>query len=116
MAGKPGATKSSEKNWRPRGMAAWLLTAVGGLLAVLMATLAVCMASPIRRDGLGNFVALALFFPLHLLVFTLLAAVLARLAKRCRARLAAWVFRLVAILTAFMAVAPAIAVWRNTMN
>ena len=56
---------------------------------------------------------MALFFPLHLLVATLVAAVVAFVARRCRARLAAWVFGLVVVLTAVMALTPTIAVWQR---
>ena len=49
-----------------------MLTAVACLLAVVMVVLAFCMAFPVRWDGPGKFGALALYFPLHLLVFTLL--------------------------------------------
>ena len=101
------------KNWRPRGVPEWLLTVVACLLAVIMATLAYCMLNPIRWDGLGKFGAMALFFPLHLLMVTLVAAVLAFLARRSSARLATWVFGLVVILTAAMALTPAVAVWQQ---
>ena len=83
------------------------------LLAVIMAGLAYCMAYPVRWDGFGKLGAVALFFPLHLLVATLVAAVLALVARWRRARLAAWVFGLAVILTAVMALTPAIAVWQQ---
>ena len=73
---------------RPKRIASWLLTAVAALFATIAVTVAICMSNPIRWDGLGIFGALALFFPLHLLVLTLLAAALALLAGRCNARLA----------------------------
>ena len=95
--------ESSEKSWKPRGIWAWLLTPVASLLAVFMVTLALCMMHPVRWDGLGIIGALALYFPLHLLVVTLVAAVLAFVAMRCRARLAVAVFSLVVVL---MAVTP----------
>jgi hypothetical protein len=93
--------------------AARLWTLVACLLALLMAGLAYCMLSPVRWDGLGKFGALALFFPLHLLTFTLVAGVLVFLAKRAGARLAVWIFGLVMIMTVAMALTPAIAVWRH---
>jgi hypothetical protein len=110
--GKTGRL-SAGSGWRPRGVWAWMLTLVAFLLAVLMATLAYCMMNPVRWDGPGKFAAVALFFPLHLLVATLVPAVLAFLAMRSSARLAAWVFGLVVILTAVMALTPAIAVWQQ---
>ncbi len=103
--------KPSENNWHPRSISTWLLTLAACLLAVITATLAYCMLYPVRWDGPGIFGALALFFPLHLLVVTMVAAVLAWLARRCRTRLAAWVFGLVVILTAIMALTPTVAVW-----
>lgn len=102
--------------WRPRGIFAWLLTLVACLLAVVMAGLAYCMMSPVRWDGFGKLGAIALFFPLHLLVFTLVAAVLALVAAGRRARLAECVFGLVMILTVVMALVPAIAVWQQAQQ
>ena len=101
------------KTARPRGVWAALLTLTACLLAILMAGLAYCMMNPVRWDGAGRLGALALFFPLHLLVFTVLSAALAFLSKRSGASLAAWVSRLVVILTAAMALTPTIAVWRQ---
>jgi acetyl esterase/lipase len=96
---------------RRYGAIAWLLLAC--VLALLIAGLAYCMVSPVRWDGPGKFGALALFFPLHLLVFTFVAAVLTFLARRSGAGHAAWVFILVTIMTVAMALTPAIAVWRQ---
>ena len=93
--------------------AARLWTLVACLLVLLMAGLAYCMLRPVRWDGLGKFGALALFFPLHLLTFTLVAGVLVFLAKRAGARWAVWIFGLVMIMTVAMALTPAIAVWRE---
>jgi len=112
ILGKTGRL-SAGSQWRPRGAGAWLLIVVACLLTVLMAGLAYCMVRPVRWDGPGKFGGAALFFPLHLLAFTLFAAVLALLAKRAGARLAAWVFGLVVILTAAMALTPTITVWRQ---
>ena len=82
-------------------------------MAVLMSLLAYCMVNPVRWDGLGIFGALALYFPLHLLAFTVAAAMLAFIARRCRARLAEWAFGFVMILTVAMALTPTVAVWRK---
>jgi acetyl esterase/lipase len=90
-----------------------LLTFIACLLALLMAGLAYCMMNPVRWDGPGRYAAAALYFPLHLLVATPVAAVLAFVARRCRERLAAWVFGLVVILTAIMALTPTIAMWQR---
>lgn len=97
----------------PKGALAWVLTAAAGLLAVITATLAICMYYPIRWDGLGIVGALALLFPLHLLVFAVLAALLTYLADRCEAKLAAWMFGFVLIMTTVMALTPTIAVWQR---
>lgn len=96
-----------------QGAAARLWTLVACLLVLLMAGLAYCMLSPVRWDGLGKFGALALFFPLHLLTFTLVAGVLVFLAKRAGAGLAVWILSLAMIMTVAMALTPAIAVWRQ---
>jgi acetyl esterase/lipase len=102
------------KNWKPRGVLAWSLTVVGCLLAVLMVGLAYCMAYPVRWDGPGKFGAIALLYPLHLLVFTMAAAGLACLANRRPNRLPAWMFGFVAVLTVIMALSPTIVIWRKT--
>ena len=94
-------------------VAAWLLTVVACLLAVIVAGLAYCMAYPVRWDGLGIYGTFALWFPLHLLVLTLVAAVLAFLARQLQATLATWVFGLVVVLTAVMALAPTISLWQR---
>jgi len=104
---------TDKKVWKPQGVLVRLLTVAACLLAALMAGLAYCMAYPVRWDGPGKLGAVALFFPLHLLVFTLVAAMLAFLAKRSGVRLAAWVFCLVAVLTVAMALTPTIAVWQR---
>ena len=90
-----------------------MLTLGALLLPVVMAMLAYCMAYPVPWEGLGKFGALALFFPLHLLIATLGVAVLSFLAKRSGARLAAWVFGFLVMLTATMALVPTIALWRQ---
>jgi acetyl esterase/lipase len=77
-----------------------------------MAGLAYYMMFPFGWDGPGKIGAMALSFPLHLLVFALLASALAYVAKRSIAQVAMWVFCLVIILSGMMALAPTIAVWR----
>jgi acetyl esterase/lipase len=106
QASAPGA-------WRPQGAAAWSVTIVVALLAACMVGLAWCMLSPVRWDGVGFLGAVALFFPLHLFLFTAKAAGLTLLARRCKARAAAWLSVLVLILTAIMALAPAVAAWQR---
>ena len=92
-----------KKRWKPRGMWAWPLTMVAGLLALITAVLAYCIAVPIAFDSLGGFAATyALLYPLHLLLLTVAAAVMAYIAWRSRARLAWLVFGFVSILTVIM--------------
>jgi len=104
---------SPESTWRPRGPLALALTIVACLLLVAAAGLAYCMAFPVRWDGLGKLGAVALFFPLHLLLATLAAALLWAVAGWLRARLAAWVFAAVVVLTALMALVPTAAIWQR---
>jgi acetyl esterase/lipase len=111
MHGDGASWEASRKRWRPQGVLAWLMTVIACLLAAITATVAFCMLNPVRWDGLGKFGALALFFPLHLLPVTVVAAVLAWFARRCRTRLAAWLFGLAMMLTAIMALTPTVAVW-----
>src|SRR5262245_57510029 len=94
-------------------MAKGVLTLVALLLAVATAGLALCMALPLRWSGVGRFGALALFFPLHLLVLTGAAMLLAWLARRSRASLARGLFGATAILSLFMALVPALAMWQR---
>jgi len=102
---------TDSRNWKLQGMFAWSLTVVACLLMVLMAGLAYCMVVPARFDGLGGFAAsYALIYPLHLLLFTTMAAIMAYMALRSRARLAVWVFGLVLILTMIMGLLPTFAI------
>jgi len=71
------------------------------------------MTYPVRWDGPGKLGALALFFPLHLLLFTLIAGVLAFFAKRSHAVLATGLFGLVIMLTVMMALTPSMAIWQQ---
>ena len=103
--------ESLGKGWKPRSIWAWLLTVVAGLLALIMAVVAYCMAVPVRFDSVGGFPAThALLYPLHLLVFTAVAAAMAFIALRSRARLAAWGFGFVSILTIIMGLLPTFAI------
>src|SRR5262245_10254603 len=108
-----GNNPSTEGKWQPRSVCAWVLTGAACVLAVSIAGLGHCMAHPVRWDGAGKFGAMALFFPLHLLVFTAAAGALAFVAKRFQARLAAWMFGLVAVLTALMVLTPTIVIWQQ---
>jgi acetyl esterase/lipase len=69
------------------------------------------MAVPVAFDSLGGFAATyALLYPLHVLLFTVVAAVMAYIAWRSRARLAAWVLSFVSILTVSIALIPTFAI------
>ena len=96
--------------WKPQGWVGWTLTAAAGLLTSALAGLAVCMATPIRWDGLGILGALALFFPLHLLLGTILSAALGFVAWRLRHWLALLGFGLASVLAAFLALIPTLAI------
>ena len=91
-----------EKGWKARGIWIWLLTILACLLVLIVLVLAYCMAVPIRFDGLGGFAATyALLYPLHVLLFTVLAASMAYIASRSRAWLSGF-FGFVAITTLIM--------------
>jgi acetyl esterase/lipase len=77
-----------------------------------MVGLSFCMLYPVRWDGVGFLGAVALFFPLHLFLFTAKAAGLVLLARRCKARGAALLSVLVIPLTAIMALAPTVDAWQ----
>jgi len=81
------------------------------LLALAMAGLAICTVFPIRWDGLGILGAGALFYPLHLLLFTLLALVLGLMAIRRRTRLAKWASAFTCFLSLLMALIPTGLIW-----
>ena len=110
MSNQFESVKSFEKGWKPQGISAWLLTVVAGLLVSIVAVLAFCMVFPVRPDGLGYIGALAFFYPLHLLLLTAVAAVMACIALWSRARVAAWAFGFVSILTIMMGLIPTFAV------
>lgn len=73
---------TDKKIWMPQIVHGWLLIVTAFLRSALMAGLTYCMAYPVPWDGPGKLGAVALFFPLHLLAFTLVSAILAFLAKR----------------------------------
>ena len=89
-----------------------LLTIVAVLLALGTSAVAVGMVVPLwNKVGLTG--AFVLFFPLHILLLTLLAAILWRVAARRAARGAQALFGLTALLTFVMAILPAWANWRE---
>lgn len=99
--------------WRSQGIWAWLLSLLACLLAAIAALVVFYMLIPIDWDGIGKSGALALMFPLHLLVLAVVATGLGFLSWWQRARFAGTVFSLVAIVTAIAALSPTIAVWQQ---
>lgn len=104
---------SSGSTWRPRGLDAWAITLLSCVVLVATAVLAHYMVKPYRWDGLGRFGALALFFPIHLLGVSFAAILLVTIAVTFRARVAAWLFSVVVIMTVAMAAIPTIAIRRQ---
>ena len=98
--------------WRPRGILAWVLTLTACLLAVITAIVAYYIQKPVNWDGIGKVGAVALLFPLHLLVVALLATVLGALALRRGFFLATMAFGLVAMLASISAFLPSMLIWR----
>ena len=92
-------------------LARGLLAAVAIVLLALEAGLAVCMTLPVRWDGLGKLGAIALFFPLHLLLVAAAAGLLALVAVWSDARLAERTFTAAGLLALLMALVPAGATW-----
>lgn len=88
-----------------------VLTAAAIALAAMTALLAYFIVIPVWWNGPGRLAAVALAFPLHLLLVTAGATWLARRARRLRAGTAASLFSFVAIATAVMAIVPTFAVW-----
>jgi acetyl esterase/lipase len=94
-------------------MGQWTLTVLACLLAAITVALAVYLLHPVDATSLSRGIAaLALCFPLHLLVFTVVALGLSLLARWLRARLATVVFGLVVILSSFLALWPSLAMWQ----
>jgi acetyl esterase/lipase len=94
-------------------MGQWALTVLACPLAGIIVALAVYFLHPADATSLPHDLgARALSFSLHLLVVTILALGLGLLARRLRARLAAGVFGLVALLSLFLALWPSIVMWQ----
>ena len=120
IRGKPGrrtvlkplrtSTRSEPEVLTLRGL---LLVGLAYLFVALMLFLAYVMMFPVRWNGLGRLGALALLFPLHLLVFTIIAAGLAVFAYFSQARLATRVFIVAAVLAALLAAVPTITLWQR---
>jgi acetyl esterase/lipase len=91
----------------------WALTLFALPLAAVVALAGYYVLVPIDFDGLGILGFIALAFPLHLLVVTIVAAALGLLAWRRGAVLARAAFALAAVLTAIMALWPSLALWQR---
>ncbi|MBV9828652.1 MAG: alpha/beta hydrolase [Alphaproteobacteria bacterium] len=95
---------------------AWILTCIAVSIdaALLVFAFAVLwVGAPVAFDTvLGLAGAVLLFFPLHLLVVTILAGAFAAVAKARHARLALVASVVGAMVSAILAVAPAVATWR----
>jgi acetyl esterase/lipase len=89
-----------------------LLTVLAALLALLTAAAAVCMVYP-AWNKLGLLSASILYFPLHILVLTIVALILARVAATRGARGAKTLFSLTALLSLAMGLLPVLAIWRE---
>jgi acetyl esterase/lipase len=99
--------------WQPRGLSGWCLYLLWLLIGVALGLTLVAMVYPLPLDdlvGLGG--AVALFFPLHLLVVTVFTGCLALAARAARQRLAVVAFALEALMSAALALWPSAAVWR----
>jgi len=109
----PAETKRS---WGPRGLLGlrgWVLLVIVASLALSTLYLAHCMLSPVRWDGPGFVGAIGLSYPLHFLAPMLVAAATATVTRRGGARLSAWICGFGVALTASMALAPTVAIWRT---
>jgi len=94
-------------------MRQWAPTVLACPLAVIIVALAVYFLHPTDATALPHDLgARALSFSPHLLVVTILALGLGLLARWLRARLAANVFGLVALLSLFLALWPSIVMWQ----
>ena len=95
------------------GLRGWMLFLVVASLAVSTLYLAHCMVAPVRWNGPGFVGAIGLSYPLHFFAPMLVAAATAMVARRGGARLSAWTCGFGVLLTASMALVPAVAIWRT---
>jgi len=102
-----------ESGVKPNGRSAWILTIAACLLFPLMGFVAYAMAKPVSWNGPGKLGAIALLFPLHLLVVSIVTAALAFLAWRARALIALLFFVATSLLTIGMALAPTMSMWEE---
>jgi acetyl esterase/lipase len=94
-------------------IARWLLTLAALALAAIACVLAYAMLDPVDFPATYALAgSAALIFPLHLLMVTAVAAILALAATRLRGWLATGLFGAVAAVTACLALWPGIAMWQ----
>lgn len=93
-------------------MSSTALAALAFLLVVLAVATAFYMVVPIDYCGFGMLGLVVLLFPLHLLIASIVAAMLATLAWLIRARLAAALFSVLVVMTVGMAAWPTFATLR----
>jgi len=109
----PTSSKRIVVEWRPRGFAGWLRSVLAIAAAIALATTALGMVYRLPFDTVPGLLAtVVLSFPLHLLLLAAVAVGLACLARARRARLAATVLMLSALLSGVMAIWPSFATWR----
>ena len=111
MSSQSGSMEPFGRGWKPRGIWAWLLAGVAVLLAIPIVWLAYNMLAAVTFFSPGGIAGtFALLFPLHLLLVTVVAGVMAFVSRRRRANLAMWVFGGAAVLAAAMALIPTFAI------
>lgn len=89
-----------------------LLAVIAAVLALLTAAIAVCMIYP-AWNKLGLLGASVLFFPLHVLILTVVALIFTRVSARRGARGATMLFGFTALLSLSMGLLPVLANWRE---
>ena len=89
-----------------------VLTVLAALLALATAAIAACMVYP-AWNRLGLMSAAVLYFPLHVLLLTLVALILARVGARRGARAATALFGFTTLLSLGMGLLPVLAIWRE---
>jgi acetyl esterase/lipase len=102
--------------WLPEGKWSWVLTAASWLALVTMALVAYAMIEPVAWWVVGPLGAFALHYPLHILAVTVVMLGLWFIARRVDALMSVWVSALTALVTAAMALVPAIAVLQASFH
>lgn len=76
------------------------------MLAIVVAVLVYSLVAPVEWVPLGQLAGLALMFPLHFLLVTVLAVIAVFLAWKFSARIAVAAFSGIAVTTVFIALIP----------